>query len=637
MDLAGTLLRHFGHGSFRPGQEAVITRLLSGRSVLAIFPTGAGKSLCYQLPALLFEGLTLVVSPLIALMKDQVGVLRFRGISAARLDSTLSHEESDRVYSAMEDGSLRLLFVSPERFANASFLRRVKNCRIALLAVDEAHCLSEWGHNFRPDYLRLPEVARELRVERILALTATATPPVTAEIRDRFEIAEDDHVQTGFARQNLRYRVHPCIAEERDRRLVSLLVEESASPAIVYVTRQETSERVAGFLVRSGFDARAYHAGMRDEDRAAVQDGFMDGTLSLVVATIAFGMGVDKADIRRVVHYNLPKSLESYMQESGRAGRDGEPAVCDLLACAEDLTVLENFIYGDTPSPTSLRSLVEHVLLQGDSVSLSHYDLSQSCDIRKTVVETALTYLEMEGVIVPRGTSHAGSEVRLLRSIDVAVAGLPREDKEFLKRLFCTGRAGRLWHQFDHGQSAEVLGVSEDRVKHALADLDRHGEAVVRPHRLHHRYRLGPNADQSVGSISVRLIERFETREAAEISRLHRVVNLCEVPQCLPQQMLGYFGENCTPCGDCTICRGEHKGGRLPGARRVDLTLEEVDQIRRARAERHSALRQPRQIARFFCGLSSPATTRAQLHRDDRFGVLSELPFLAVLRQAESF
>lgn len=637
MDLTESLRRFFGHDTFRPGQEAVISRLLPGRSVLALFPTGAGKSLCYQLPALLLDGLTLVVSPLIALMKDQVGALQARGLAAERLDSTLSPEEVNRVYSSMEDGSLKLLYVSPERLANAGFLKRLQRCDISLFAVDEAHCLSEWGHNFRPDYLRLPEVARSLGAGRVLALTATATPAVAAQIRERFGIAEEDQVQTGFARPNLRFRVHPCTARERDRRLVDLLGEAEASPAIVYVTLQETSERVAGLLKRAGIAARAYHAGMRDEDRAEVQDGFMDGLIPVVVATIAFGMGVDKSDIRRVVHFNLPKSLENYVQESGRAGRDGAPAVCDILACADDLTVLENFIYGDTPSPTALKSLVEHVLLRGEAFSVSRYDLSQSRDIRQTVVETALTYLEMEGLLVPEGPFYGGSEVRLLRPFETVLAGLPHDRKELLRRLFETGKAGRLWHRFDHGESATALGVTEEMISRILSDLAVHGEAVRRPYGLRHAYHLGAGTDRSVGAVAARLADRFASREVAEIARLHQVVDLCETPQCLPQQLIAHFGESIAPCGNCAVCLGEHAGGPLPATKRGELTLEDAALIREAKAEHHPALRQPRQLARFLCGLSSPATTRARLHRDDRFGALAEVPFLEVLDQCESF
>ena len=637
MDLTESLRRFFGHDTFRPGQEAVISRLLPGRSVLALFPTGAGKSLCYQLPALLLDGLTLVVSPLIALMKDQVGALQARGLAAERLDSTLSTEEVNRVYSSMEDGSLKLLYVSPERLANAGFLKRLQRCDISLFAVDEAHCLSEWGHNFRPDYLRLPEVARSLGAGRVLALTATATPAVAAQIRERFGIAEEDHVQTGFARPNLRFRVHPCTTRERDRKLVDLLGEAEASPAIVYVTLQETSERVAGQLKRAGIAARAYHAGMRDEDRAEVQDGFMEGFIPVVVATIAFGMGVDKSDIRRVVHYNLPKSLENYVQESGRAGRDGAPAVCDILACADDLTVLENFIYGDTPSPTALKSLVEHVLLRGDAFSVSRYELSQSRDIRQTVVETALTYLEMEGLLVPEGPFYGGSEVRLLRPFETVLAGLPPDRKELLRRLFETGKAGRLWHRFDHGESAAALGVTEEMISRVLSDLAAHGEAVRRPYGLRHAYHLGAGTDRSVSAVAARLADRFASREVAEIARLHQVVDLCETPQCLPQQLIAHFGESIAPCGNCAVCLGEHAGGPLPATKRGELTLEDAALIREAKAEHHPALRQPRQLARFLCGLSSPATTRSRLHRDDRFGALAEVPFLEVLDQCESF
>lgn len=637
MDLRDALGRFFGHDTFRPGQEAVISRLLPGRSVLALFPTGAGKSLCYQLPALLLDGLTLVVSPLIALMKDQVGALQARGIAAERLDSTLSTEEVNRVYSSMEDGSLKLLYVSPERLANTGFLKRLQRCRLSLFAVDEAHCLSEWGHNFRPDYLRLPEVARSLGAERVLALTATATPAVATRIRERFGIAEEDHVQTGFARPNLRFRVHPCTARERDGKLVALLGEADASPAIVYVTLQETSERVAGMLKRAGIAARAYHAGMRDEDRAAVQDGFMDGSIPVVVATIAFGMGVDKADIRRVVHYNLPKSLENYVQESGRAGRDGAHALCDILACADDLTVLENFIYGDTPSPAALKSLVEHVLLRGEAFSVSRYELSQSRDIRPTVVETALTYLEMDGLLIPEGPFYGGSEVRLLRPFEAVLAGLPADRKELLRRLFETGKAGRLWHRFDHGESAAPLGVTNETVSRALSDLAAHGDAVSRPQGLRHAYRLASGADRSVGTVTARLTERFASRETAEIARLHQVVALCETPRCLPQQLIAHFGEAVDACGKCGVCLGEHTDAPLPSTKRGGLTLEDAAIIKELKAVHHPALRQPRQLARFLCGLSSPATTRERLTRHDHFGALAEVPFLEVLAQCESF
>jgi len=636
MNPTEALQRHFGHAHFRPGQEAVIDRLLPGRSVLALFPTGAGKSLCYQLPALVLEPLTLVVSPLIALMKDQVAALRSRGIAAARLDSTLDRDEVEAIYADMEAGRLRLLYVSPERLANAGFLRRLRGCPISLFAIDEAHCLSEWGHNFRPDYLRLPALARSLGAERVLALTATATPQVAADIRERFGIAEEDLVQTSFSRPNLQFSVFPTTATGRDRRLVEMLRESGSSPAIVYVTLQETAERVATLLQRQGLAARAYHAGMRDADRDEVQDGFMAGRIPIVVATIAFGMGVDKADIRQVVHYNLPKSLENYVQESGRAGRDGQPARCEILSCADDLTVLENFIHGDTPSATALKSLVEQVLRQGEAFSVSRYELSQSKDIRQTVVETALTYLELEGVLLPEGPRYHGSDVRLLRPLGEALAGFSPKEKTLIARLFETGEAGRIWHRFDHPASAAQLGVPEEKVRALIDGLAAQGDAVVRPRGLRHGYRLAPRGERSIGQIAARLVERFESREAAEIARLHQVLALCETTGCLTRHLLAHFGEAAGDCGTCSICLGTSSGGPLPVRSRRQMTLDDAALVQQIKLDGHPALRQPRQMARFLCGLSSPATLRARLNRDDRFGALADVPFLDVLAQAES-
>jgi len=640
MTIDQALQKYFGHSEFREGQRDVMLSLMDSRSALAIFPTGGGKSLCYQLPALLFDGLTLVVSPLIALMKDQVETLTSRGLSAARLDSTLSSEEVQDIYKRMESGDLKLLYVAPERLANEGFLKRLRRCPISMLAVDEAHCISEWGHNFRPDYLKLAQQAKELKVGRVLALTATATPPVAADIRKRFGIAEKDHIQTGFARPELIYRVTPCRADDRKARLLSQLKKQKKGPTIVYVTLQRTAEEVAGFLSQNGLSAGAYHAGMKDEHRAEMQDRFMTGDMDIVVATIAFGMGIDKADIRYVYHYNLPKSLENFVQESGRAGRDGEAAFCEILACLDDLTVLENFVYGDTPSPTALQSVVEHVLMQGEEFSVSRYQLSGAKDIRPIVIATALTYLELDGVISPTGPFYSGYQYQLLRSEEQGLAGHSEERKQFLRKIFSASDKGWKWYKLpDLENTAKQINEDANRIRKGLGYLADMGEIILKPNGLRHGYKLVKGADLTISKWTERLVKLFETRESGEIARLGKVVELCESKTCVPEQLLNYFGDKMDePCGKCSSCTDNATDNQLPRQRKNDtgLTSEQAAIIYELHREEHVALRQPRQLARYLCGITSPAASRARLNRDDRFGALGEVPFQEVLLHAEA-
>ena len=362
-DLHSVLRQRFGLESFRSEQEHVIRTLLSGKSALALFPTGAGKSLCYQLPALLFEGVTLVISPLIALMKDQVESLQRRGIEAARIDSTIADDEVADIIQRLHEGSLPLLFLSPERLASRSFRKHMLGLKISLLAIDEAHCVSEWGHNFRPDYLKIARFGKRLKVERILALTATATPRVAQEIRKSFRIAKDCQFHSGFHRPNLQLAVLACTEDEKDQRLIEHL-HAHEGPAIVYATTRRDTERLAAVLQHHGFSARSYHAGLPAEMRAQAQESFLQNQTRIIVATIAFGMGIDKADIRSIIHYHLPKSIEGYSQEIGRAGRDGQRSRCVLLADRADTQTLENFIHAATPSPQSLRNLLDRLLKQ---------------------------------------------------------------------------------------------------------------------------------------------------------------------------------------------------------------------------------------------------------------------------------
>ena len=631
------LKKHFGFGEFRPGQEVVINALHDHGAALAVFPTGGGKSLCYQLPALRYPGLTLVVSPLIALMKDQIDFLVKRQIAAARLDSSLTGEEVRDVTARMESGTLKLLYVAPERFNNERFVQTLSRVEIALFAVDEAHCISEWGHNFRPDYLKLAEAAKTIRAERVLALTATATPAVVKDIEAAFGISKEGAIVTGFYRPNLNLSVTPVTAADRDAVLLKRLGKRPPGPTIVYVTLQKTAERVAGLLADSGFPAEAYHAGLDDAVRSAVQDRWMASDHGIVVATIAFGMGIDKAAVRYVYHYNLPKSLESYSQEIGRAGRDGLKSTVELLACPEDVPTLENFAYGDTPTDAALESLMEDLLSRGPEFDLSLYALSSRHDIRQLVLRTALTYLEIDGVFKQGTPFYAGYEIQPLISLPSLIAKFQGVHADFVRDLFAFARPGKTWYALNPDEAAEHLGVERRRVVRALEHIEEQGWGRLKVADVRQRYTRG-RGDEDAAALAADLSERFTRREQAEIKRLGRVLKLVTHAGCQTNALVGYFGEKRTePCGHCTFC-ATGKAVVLPPA--PDLPAPEdlldVPAWQSLLASHPDALADPRQQARFLCGLSSPALSRARITRHALFGKLETLRFGDVLEWCES-
>jgi len=338
MPLTAALQQHFGFPAFRPGQEEAVRAAVESRDVLVVMPTGAGKSLCYQLPALVRDDLTVVVSPLVSLMQDQVESLAARAPDRVALVNAQQDAHANaEVLRSVADGTLRLLYVAPERFGSPGFLEAVRG-RVGLFVVDEAHCVSQWGHDFRPDYFRLGDAARYLGAQAIVASTATATPQVARDIEERLGLRDPVRVTTGFDRPNLDFAVIPCTtAKVKHRRIAAALAEPGATPAIVYAGTRRGVERLAETLAGAlGREVLAYHAGLGRAPRAEAQRRFMAGEVDVVVATNAFGMGVDKADVRTVVHESVPGSLEAYYQEAGRAGRDGEPARALLFAEGRD-------------------------------------------------------------------------------------------------------------------------------------------------------------------------------------------------------------------------------------------------------------------------------------------------------------
>lgn len=628
------LRKIFGFEDMRGGQEEVISVLLAGRSALAIFPTGGGKSLCYQLPALMLDGTALVVSPLLALMKDQVDGLGAKGISAARLDSTLNAEEYAGVVDALKSGALKLLYISPEKLGNPEFQKLLKGVKISLIAVDEAHCISEWGHNFRPDYLKLEKTCKRLKVSRVLALTATATPKVEADIRRQFRISKADVVKLSFHRKNLDLRVTTCVVENRKFILLERL-ERHGRPAIVYVTRQETAEEVATFLAKNGMIARAYHAGLRTELRREIQEGFMGGGVDIVVATIAFGMGVDKANIRTVIHYNLPKSLENYTQEIGRAGRDGEAATCELLACTGDVTVLENYIFSDTPGRVAVRNLLERILRLGKEFDVSPYELATTCDIHQTVVATIFAYLEMAGIIEARGNFFDAYRMKLLQPMRVVLAGRPIKERKILEIIFADLDAEWKWLTVKIPLMAKTLGMSPDRLRAVLEDLEVAGDVVLKKSGWRHAYHLKKEPGD-LRLLSAGMAISFQEREVTDLRRLDQVLRLAASKSCLTKLLLKHFGEKMeVDCGHCDRCRG-FAPAKLARRKPRKISDLELESIRELTSGTNSALGTPRQLARFLCGMSSPATMRARLYRHDAYGMLSDLPFTEVSTVSES-
>ncbi len=336
------LKQHFGYDEFRPQQEAIIGNALAGQHSLVIMPTGGGKSLCYQLPALARGGLTLVVSPLIALMKDQVDGLRANGVAAEFINSSLDNYTAGQVERRAQEGKVNLLYVAPERVSQPGFQRFISTLDLRLIAIDEAHCISEWGHDFRPDYRTLSELRKRFPDTPMMALTATATERVRDDIVEQLQLGDCQRFVSSFDRANLNYLVRPRQAAWDS--LLDVLAERQGQSAIIYCFSRKETEEVAEGLTASGHPALAYHAGLAAETRRRTQERFIDGEVPVVAATIAFGMGIDKPDIRLVVHYALPKSVEGYYQETGRAGRDGGPSDCVLFFSEGDRAKQEYFI-----------------------------------------------------------------------------------------------------------------------------------------------------------------------------------------------------------------------------------------------------------------------------------------------------
>lgn len=424
-DPAAALRTYFGFESLRPGQDAVVETVMAGRDALVIMPTGGGKSLCYQLPALCKEGVTLVVSPLIALMKDQVDALVRRGIAATMINSALTAEEYRERMAGLRRGEYKLVYVAPERFGHEGFMSILESGGIALFAVDEAHCLSQWGHDFRPDYLKLGRVLQRLNHPQTIALTATATPRVREDILEHLGLRDPAVVVRGFARDNLSFCIAHCDTQADKLTRLHRLIEEQKT-GIVYCSTRKKVMTVFQDLKTLGVNAVAYHAGLTDPEREFAQNRFLSGEAAVAVATNAFGMGIDRPDVRFVAHFEIPGSVEAYYQEAGRAGRDGLPSVCELLFNHADLKTQEFFFEGANPPYSMILQLYALLRRQCTASSreleLTHDDMAEMLGVKNAMsIGSALAVLARAGAI--ERYDLPGRNARGTRVVDPSVTG----------------------------------------------------------------------------------------------------------------------------------------------------------------------------------------------------------------------
>ncbi len=632
------LQQYFGFDSFREGQAEAIGNLLSGHSSLAIFPTGSGKSLCYQLSALLLPNLTLVVSPLLALMKDQISFLNGKGIAAASLDSTLSAEQSQQVMSDIRKGKTKILMVSVERFKNERFRQFMQTISVSMLVVDEAHCISEWGHNFRPDYLKLPQYRQQLNIPLVLLLTATATKKVKLDMANKFAIEAEHIVQTGFYRKNLDLSVMPVANEAKKSTLVEVMAQLMGA-GIVYVTLQKTAQEVADYLAKQGLNAQAYHAGLGNESRQQIQDDFMHNKLDIVVATIAFGMGVDKANIRYVIHYDLPKSIENYSQEIGRAGRDGGLSHCITLANLDGMTTVENFVYGDTPELDSIAALLDNIKSEqvNERWEFQINQLSNLTNIRQLPLKTLLVQLELQAVLRPLYSYYAEFKIKLEKSADELIGLFSGERQDFVKALLAATRFKKVWGELDIESLLKTYPCERSRVLTALEYFQEHQYIDMQNRLMTEVYQVESVIDTELVK---GLHAYFVEKEESEIKRIARLLRFFELDRCLSYNLAAYFDDVNVPsqCGHCSVCRGQI--AKLSCTSTVTWPNDDFIAQAMMALKTHLASKVDKEInssayAKFLAGISVPLFSRFRVKQVNGFACCEQLPYADILAKVK--
>ncbi|HEU4594930.1 MAG TPA: RecQ family ATP-dependent DNA helicase [Pyrinomonadaceae bacterium] len=564
------LRKYFGFEDFREGQPEVISAILEGHDTVVVMPTGGGKSLCYQLPALMKNGVTVVISPLIALMKDQVDALQARGLPATFINSSVDFEEQKERIAGVRRGDFKLLYVAPERFRSGHFVETLQRAEIALLAVDEAHCISSWGHDFRPDYLRIKTFLERIGRPQTVALTATATPYVRSDIIEQLSLRDPRAFVSGFDRPNLSIGVvHTEKEREKIARIRQLADDFAGQSGIIYASTRKAVEAVTARLQSAKLNVVAYHAGMTDDERVRAQDEFMSGRTQMIVATNAFGMGIDKPDIRFVTHYHMPGSIEAYYQEIGRAGRDGKPSVCLLLFNYADKRTQDYFIEGSYPQPELIAKVYEALAGTGQQrIELSTKEIGARAGERNEMaVQSALITLEKAGHIERGAAGENRAAVRLLMPAHVARANVEARRSAQLKQVLFGLLGGyeigeRADTELDVRDFAETLGVELSAARRALSSLAETGVLSYQPAR---RTRGVVMLDEApVTRLRIRP-EELARRAALEQRKLREMISFCYTENCYRAFILDYFGDRshdarCGTCGNCVLQERRARG-----------------------------------------------------------------------------